>query len=124
MGEKEGRPTNPTLAVRLVDAEHRNVSPEVPFTVGRLFTDNDPNRKRDTFGVSLRNEREHSISGLTADCYSYKERQVRPRGGKDGRVSCGQCRVNEVKRGQTIGEGSNDRCRRRRALTAHSRRER
>ena len=37
--------------------------------------------------------------------------------------SRGQCGVNEVKRGQTIGEESNDRCRRRGALTARSRRE-
>lgn len=38
------------------------------------------------------------MSGLTVDCYSYKERKVRPRGGKDGRVSCGRCGVNAVER--------------------------
>ena len=32
--------TNATLAVSLVDAEHRNVSSEVTFAMGRLLADN------------------------------------------------------------------------------------
>ena len=54
MKNKEGSRTNAALSVILIDAEHGNVSPEVPFAVGRLFTDYGPNRMRDTFGVSLR----------------------------------------------------------------------
>ena len=53
MKDRKGRPTDATLAVTLIDAEHGNVSPEVPFTVGRLFTDYGPNGMWDTFGVSL-----------------------------------------------------------------------
>jgi len=64
------------------------------------------------------------MSGLTIYCYSYKERKLRPRGRKYGWVSGGLCGVNEVKRGQTIGEESSDKCRRRRALTTRSGRER
>lgn len=37
--KREEKRTDATLAVTLVDAEHRNVSPEVSFTMRRLLAD-------------------------------------------------------------------------------------
>jgi hypothetical protein len=47
---REEECTDATLAVALVDAEHRNVSPEVTFAMGRLLADYDS----DGMGFTLR----------------------------------------------------------------------
>lgn len=52
-GRREEECTDAALAVALVDAEHRNVSPEVTFAMGRLLADYYPDGMGFTLSICL-----------------------------------------------------------------------
>lgn len=53
---REGKRTDSTLTVTLVDAEHSNVSPEVSLTMGRLLADDHPDGMRYALRICLEQE--------------------------------------------------------------------
>ena len=53
---REGKRTDSTLTITLVDAEHSNVSPEVTLTMGRLLADDHPDGMRDALRICLEQE--------------------------------------------------------------------
>jgi hypothetical protein len=62
-GRKEGECTDATLAVALVDAEHRNVSPEVTFAMRRLLADYYPDGMGFTLSICLLEQLSGAIVG-------------------------------------------------------------
>jgi hypothetical protein len=54
--------TDATLAIALVDAEHRNVSPEITFAMGRLLADYDSDGMGFTLSICLWEESSGSIA--------------------------------------------------------------
>jgi hypothetical protein len=76
---REEECTDATLAVALVDAEHRYVSPEVTFAMGRLLADYYPDGMGFTLSICLWEELSGTIASRKKWEYdSYKEGEVRP----------------------------------------------
>ena len=72
--------TDATLAIALIDAEHRNVSSEVTFAMWRLLTNYDSDGMGNTLSICLcREEIVRGMGGIVQQRKdSYEEGKVRP----------------------------------------------
>ena len=75
---REEECTDATLAVALVNAEHRNISPEVTIAMGRLLADYYADGMGFTLSICLWEELSGAIESRKNWENSYKERKVRP----------------------------------------------